>query len=103
MASLFKPSRIIAVALVVGAAAWIYSGQLKPKAAEPAAAAPAKSTPSGPVQKVGVTTATPEKHQQQVILSCTTQADQRAWATARGAGIAVELRVKRGSAVRAGD
>jgi multidrug efflux system membrane fusion protein len=105
MASFFKPSRIIAVALVVGAAAWIYSGQLKPKAAEPAAsaAAAAKSTPSVPVQKVGVTTATPEKHQQQVILSCTTQADQRAWATARVAGIVVELRVKRGSAVRAGD
>src|SRR5262249_4270917 len=107
MASIFRPSRIIALALVLIAAAWIFSRQLSPNAQEPAAAAPAASTakpaPAVPVQKVGVTAATAEKHQQQVILSCTTQADRRAWATARGAGIVVELRVKRGSAIRAGE
>ena len=55
------------------------------------------------MQRVGVTTAVPEKHQQQVILSCTTQADRRAWATARIAGIVVELKAKRGNAIRAGE
>src|SRR4051794_22664449 len=104
MASIFKPSRIIAVALIVGAAAWIYTGQLAPRAEQPAAASPpAKSAPAEPVQRVGITTAVPEKHQQQIILSCTTQADRRAWATARIAGIVVDLKAKRGSAIRAGD
>src|SRR4051794_37179771 len=104
MASIFKPSRIIAVALALGAAAWIFSDQLAPKAQEPAAAASAaKAAPEIPVQKVGVAAAIPEKHQQQVILSCTTQADRRSWAVSRGAGIVVELKVRRGSPVRAGD
>jgi multidrug efflux system membrane fusion protein len=104
MASIFKLSRIIAVALVLGAAAWIFSSQLAPETEEPAAAAaPAKTVPDIPVQKVGITTATPEKHQQKVILSCTTQADRRSWAVARGAGIVVELKVRRGSPIRAGN
>src|SRR5438105_4918169 len=41
MASMLKPSRIVAVALVLAAAGWIYSGQLTPKAEEPATATPA--------------------------------------------------------------
>jgi multidrug efflux system membrane fusion protein len=106
MASIFKPSRIIAVALILAAGAWIYSGQLMPKAEEePAAAtpAPAKAAAPVPVQKVGITTATAEKHQQQIVLSCTTQADRRSWAVSRGAGIVVELKVRRGSPVRSND
>lgn len=109
MASIFKPSRIIAVALVLGAAGWIFSRELMPKAEEPAAPAPAASTAAAkataplPAQKVGVTAAAAEKHQQKVIISCTTQADRRAWATARRAGVVVELKVKRGSAIRVGD
>jgi multidrug efflux system membrane fusion protein len=47
--------------------------------------------------------ATPEKHQRQVVLSCVTQADQRSQAVARGAGIIVDLKVRRGSVVKAGD
>ncbi len=55
------------------------------------------------MQKVGVTTSTPEKHARQIILSCTTQADRRSFATARGAGIVTDLKVRSGSAVKAGD
>jgi multidrug efflux system membrane fusion protein len=103
---IFKPSRILAVVLVVGAAVWIYSGQLSPQAEEPPAdakPAAAKAEAAIPVQKVGVTTATPEKHERQILLSCTTQADQRSFATARAAGIVMALKVTRGSAVRSGD
>jgi multidrug efflux system membrane fusion protein len=105
---IFRPSRVIAVLLVAGAAIWIVSGLLghKDEAAsetatstETAAAEPAEV----PIQKVAVATATPEQHQRAVVLSCTTRADHRAQATARGAGTIVELNISRGTAVKAGD
>jgi len=103
--SIFRPSRLIAVALVVGAGLWIVSGRLGNKEAEPAttAATSAAAPAEIPVQKVAVATATPEQHQRSVVLSCTTRADHRAQATARGAGTIVELSIKRGSRVKAGD
>jgi multidrug efflux system membrane fusion protein len=105
---IFRPSRVIAVLLVAGAAIWIVSGLLGHKdeaasetaaSAETAAAEPAEV----PIQKVAVATATPEQHQRAVVLSCTTRADHRAQATARGAGTIVELNISRGTAVKAGD
>ena len=98
---LFKPSRIVAVLLIVGAGLWIASGHKSNTAKQ--AAAPVKAAVVIPVQKVGVTTAAPEKHARQVLLSCVTQADHQALATARDAGIITDLKVTRGSAVRAGD
>src|SRR5690606_4472475 len=56
-----------------------------------------------PVQRVGVAMATPEQHARQVVLSCTTRADHRASAVARGAGVLIELSVTRGSKVKAND
>ncbi len=50
-----------------------------------------------------MTTATTEQHQRAVVLSCVTKADRRAQATARGAGVLVELNVTRGKVVKAGD
>jgi multidrug efflux system membrane fusion protein len=102
---IFRPSRIIAVLLVVGAAAWIFSGQLGQKPAATTANAPAETAapPPVPVQKVSVAAATPEKHQRQIVLSCFTQSDQRSVAVARGPGIIVDLKVKRGTSVHAGD
>jgi multidrug efflux system membrane fusion protein len=97
----FKPSRIVAVALVLGAGLWIASGRIGNRA--PETPTPVAAAPKVPVQKVGVATAAPEKHDRQVALSCVTQADHRAFAAARGAGVIVDLKVKSGSAVRAGD
>jgi membrane fusion protein, multidrug efflux system len=102
--SIFRPSRIIAVALVGGAAIWIGSGAFGPAAEEESAEATAQAAAEVvvPVQKVAVVTATPEQHQRRVILSCVTEADHQAKATARGAGVIVDLRISRGDMVSAG-
>jgi multidrug efflux system membrane fusion protein len=100
---LFRPSRWIAVAVALAATAWILSGRFGPEAQEETGAASAeKSAPAVPVQKVAVTTATPEEHARQVVLSCVTRADHRAQAVARGAGVIVTLSVERGTPVKAG-
>lgn len=101
----FRPSRLIALALVVGAAVWIVSGRLASKEGETAAKTPAAEAAAAPVpvQKVSVTTAVPEQHQRSVVLSCVTKADHRAQATARGAGVLVELNASRGQVVKSGD
>src|SRR6185295_5315993 len=112
--AIFKPSRVIAVLLVLGAGAWIGSGLLLPHegehsaetataAAGATAAEAVKDTPQVPLQKVAVTTAIAQRHDRQVLLSCVTEADQRAIASARGAGVVTELKVKRGSIVKSGD
>lgn len=105
--SVFKPSRILAVALVIGAGLWIYSGVLAPGDEEPP---PAEVSESGtaeevqiPVQKVGVISAVAQKRERQVVLSCVTEAENRARAVARGAGVLVDLSVSRGDEVAAGD
>ncbi|MEJ0012303.1 MAG: efflux RND transporter periplasmic adaptor subunit [Bauldia sp.] len=104
---IFRPSRIVAVVLVIAAAAWIFSGHFgnRDAAGESGAATPVPTDASAPVpvQKVSVTTATTERHQRAVVLSCVTKADRRAQATARGAGVLVELNVTRGKVVKAGD
>ena len=98
----FRPSRLIAVVLVIGAVAWIVSSRFTPKAEEETSTAAEQATPTVPVQKVSVTAATPEDHQRTVVLSCVTQADHRAQAVARGAGVLITLSVTRGTAVKAG-
>lgn len=107
MSRLFKPSRLVAFALVLGAILWFAVGQFGGGHEEHAAAAtePAGETEAAaiPIQKVAVTTATPEKHSRQVVLSCVTEADRRASAVARGAGVLIDVRVSRGDQIRAGD
>jgi multidrug efflux system membrane fusion protein len=97
----FKPSRIIAVALVVAAALWIFSGSFQAHE-EPAAESAAESA-TVPVQKVGVANAAPETRERSILLSCITEADHRAMAVARGDGVIIDLMVTRGSEVRAGE
>jgi multidrug efflux system membrane fusion protein len=97
-----KPSRIIAVAIVGGAALWIASGVFGSNDAptgdpEPRAAA------AVPVQKVAVKAVRPEEHDRTIVVSCVTEADHRAIAAARGDGILVDLLVSQGDTVRAGD
>ncbi len=102
--AIFKPSRIVSVALVIGATLWIASGLLGPEAEEGSVegeAAPADV--QIPVQRVAVTTTTAQTHDRQIVLSCVTRAENRAKAVARGAGVIIELNISRGDSVRSGD
>ncbi len=106
MASGFlRPSRLIAIVLVVVAAAWIASGVLGPHAQESAGETATGQTSASqvPIQRVAVQVATAEQHQRQVVLSCVTKADHRAQAVARGAGVIIQLLVARGDTIKAGD
>jgi len=102
----FRPSRLIAIALVIGATAWIASGALGPKAQEGGGETTSSTNAAEsqvPIQRVAVQVATAEEHRRQVILSCVTEADHRAKAVARGAGVIVQLLVARGDTVRSND
>lgn len=103
MASIFKPSRVISVAIFLAAGAWIVSGELTPANVETPPPEESVEDPASTTQKVGVALATPEFHQRQIALSCLTEADNSSVAVARGVGVIVELNVKRGSTVRADD
>jgi len=98
----FKPSRLIAVGVVIAAAVWIASGIFGSEAADGEGGGP-DVQPAIPVQKVGITTATPEKHRREITLSCVTQADHKAAAVARGGGVIMALDVSRGDIVKASD
>lgn len=101
---LFKPSRVLAVALILGAAGWIASGELGPQAQENAGRE-GNDPPREAVhrQKVGVRAVTVEQHSNISVVSCVTDAQHRAFAVARGAGLIEELKVTRGQSVRKGD
>jgi multidrug efflux system membrane fusion protein len=104
MASFFKPSRVLALLLVIGAVAWVASGYFAgehPAGSE--GTATASTTETIPVQKVAVQTVASEPHSRSVTMSCVTQADQRAMGVARGAGVLVDLKVGRGDVVSSGD
>lgn len=97
-----KASRIVATLIVLLAAGWIASGALGGSKAklDPAAhkeAAPAKRF------RVAVMPAHVAAHARRITLSGNTEADRRAPAAARIAGIVRALRVKRGDRVRAGE
>ena len=102
-----KPSRIIAVAIVLVAAGWILSGSLAPHAGAnaegEAPAETAKAPVTTPLTRVSVALATPESHRRDIVLSCTTEADRSSMAVARGGGVIIQLNVSRGSRVNAGD
>lgn len=104
--TVFRPSRLIAVALVIGAALWIAAGQFGGGAEEQPATEPTTNASEAvqiPIQKVGIATAIPEQHRRTIVLSCVSEADRRASAVARGAGVIIDLRASRGSTVRAGE
>ena len=96
-----KPSRVIAVALVLGGGAWIGSGVLGRDAGKQAALQP--PAPAAKLFKVAVVPTTSEMHQRRITLSGRTEADKRVWAVARASGIVIDLKVRRGSVVKAGD
>lgn len=101
--AIFRPSRIISVLILLGAAGWIASGVFAPSAHEgEPEETPVAEAPAIPVQRVTVTAATPEEHQRHITLSCTTEADNSSVAVARASGVIVELNVDRGDQVSAG-
>ena len=101
--AIFKPSRIISVLILLGAAGWIASGVFSPSAHEgEPEATPGAEAPVVPMQKVTVAATAPEEHQRHITLSCTTEADHSSIAVARANGIIIELNVERGDLVSAG-
>lgn len=105
MKSLMTPSRISAIAIVIAATLWVFSGQIFGSSHDgDTASAQEASTPAAtPLQRVGVVSVTPEPHRRTVLLSCVTEADRRASAVARGAGVIMELSANRGDHVKADD
>lgn len=99
---IFKPSRVIAVLILLGATGWIASGTLAPSEEHEAPAEPAPAAPAAPVLKVTVAATTPQEHQRAIVLSCTTEADNSSVAVARAAGILTTLEIDRGDRVSAG-
>lgn len=94
-------SRLLAIVLVVGAAAWIGSGVLGE--AERKTAPPPHSVEAKPLFKVSVRPVASELHARAITLSGRTEAERRATAVARTSGVIVDLKVRRGSQVKAGD
>jgi len=103
--AIFKPSRIIAALILVGAAGWVASGAFAPADVGQAESveAPAAEPPAIPVQKVSVAPAAPESHQRRITLSCTTEADHSSVAVARTNGIIASLEIDRGDKVEDGE
>src|SRR5438105_2131426 len=95
-------SRIVALLLALAAVAWIGSGVLGRDS--PLARTSAPSTiEQKSLFKVGVVPLHVELRARRITLSGRTEADRRATAIARAAGIIVDLKVRRGSVVKTGD
>lgn len=103
-------SRIASVAIVIGAVAWVASGQEvitkilgEPKAAVAAAPAPEQAAEEESLFSVAVQRVLVVDHARAVTLSGFTRADRRAAAVTRAQGVVVELPVRRGDRVAEGD
>jgi membrane fusion protein, multidrug efflux system len=99
-----KASRITALGLVAAATLWIVSGHLLPReTAESNAAIRTNESEGKKLFRVGVTETSVVPHSRKLVLSGRTEADRRVTIKARTGGILTELRVRRGSLVKAGD
>jgi membrane fusion protein, multidrug efflux system len=99
-----KASRVTALGLVAAATLWILSGHLLPReTAESSAAIRTNETADKKLFRVGVTETSVVPHSRKLVLSGRTEADRRVILTARTGGLLTELRVRRGSLVKAGD
>ena len=99
-----KASRITAIGLVAGAAAWIVSGQLLPRdSGDSQAAIRPAEVKTQPPFRVSVATARVARHSPVLSLSGRTEADHKVMVTARAGGVLTELRVKRGQHVKKGE
>jgi multidrug efflux system membrane fusion protein len=99
-----KASRITALGLVAAATLWIVSGHLLPhESAESNAAIRSNEAEGKALFRVGVTETTVVPHSRKLVLSGRTEADRKVNITARTGGVLTELRVRRGTWVKAGD
>jgi len=99
-----KVSRIAALGVVAAATLWILSGHLLPReSAESSAAIRTNESDSKKPFRVGVAQTSVVPHSRKLVLSGHTEADRRVILTARTGGILSDLKVRRGSAVKAGD
>jgi membrane fusion protein, multidrug efflux system len=99
-----KANRITALGLVAAAALWIVSGHLLPReSAEVSAAIRTNDQDAKKPFRVGVTQTSVVPHSRKLVLSGRTEADKRVTVTARTGGVLTELKVRRGSKVKAGD
>jgi multidrug efflux system membrane fusion protein len=99
-----KASRITALGLVAAATLWIMSGHLLPRESAESSAAirPNESDAKKPF-RVGVTETSVVPHSRKLVLSGRTEADRRVIITARTDGVLTEVKVRRGTLVKAGD
>jgi multidrug efflux system membrane fusion protein len=103
-----KLHRLMAIAVLIGTAAWVATGEFTSvgSAADEAAAPPAaeeKSEPEAVVRTVGVIVPKRVQHSRAIRVSGHTDADKRSVLATRTAGIVQELPVSLGQRVKAGD
>src|SRR5262245_46111045 len=99
-----KASRITAIGLVAATGLWIASGHLLPhETAESRAAIRTNDSDVKKPFRVAVLTASVVPHGRRLTMSGRTEADKRVTLTARTGGVLTELKVKRGTWVKAGD
>src|SRR5215471_4026637 len=99
-----KASRITAIGLVAAAGLWIASGRFLPhETAESHAGFHVAAAESKKPFRVAVQRTTLESHRRKLALSGRTEADRRVTVMARTGGVLTQLRVRRGSQVKAGE
>jgi multidrug efflux system membrane fusion protein len=99
-----KASRITALGLVAAATLWILSGHLLPReTAESSAAIRTNESEAKKLFRVGIADTSVVPHSRKLVLAGHTEADRRVTITARTGGLLTELKVRRGSLVKAGD
>ena len=96
-------SRIAAILIVLAVAVWLGSGRFGGAQTEAPVATASVQQPEAQRFRVAVATVSVVPHARRVVLSGRTEADKRAVAMARVAGVIQELHVRRGSAVKKGD
>jgi multidrug efflux system membrane fusion protein len=95
-------SRILAVAIIIGATLWIGSGVLG-RTEDPAVTKAEAPAQAAPLFRVAVIEGKLEDHSRRLVISGRTEADDRARAVARTTGSIVDLHVRRGDRVEKGD
>jgi membrane fusion protein, multidrug efflux system len=98
-----KGSRITALGLVAAAGLWIASGHFLPHESPESRASNRPAEAEKKPFRVAVLTTHVEAHSRMLVLSGRTEADKRVTITARTGGVLAELKVRRGTWVKAGD
>jgi multidrug efflux system membrane fusion protein len=96
-------SRIAAILIVIAVVAWIGSGRFGGAQSEAPAPREQVQQVEAPAFRVAVVPAEVVPHARRVVLSGRTEADKRAMAMARAAGVIQDLKVRRGAVVKKGD